>query len=96
MPAVHTLTTAPVDLSATLTPGKYLVQVGATPFGMFYGAFPASEADPTDTRGMFYAESKDYFVVNVGVLFDPVWVAEAADPADFGVPPCNLIIQEAA
>ena len=84
---IFALTTVPSNLSAVLEPGCHLVQAQVSHLA-FYGAVPASDPDPVDTSAMYYAGSGDFFVVNVGAAFDPVWVAGA----DIGAGPGELVI----
>ena len=93
MPSVFDLTASPVNLSATLAVGTYLCQFQG-PVAGFYGAFPASGSDPTDTAGMFAVGPDGFFVVNVGGTHDPVWVAGVDLGANVGVG--KLVIEDAA
>ena len=84
---IKPLTTVPSNLTAVLEPGCHLVQAQVSHVA-FYGAVPANDPDPVDTSGMFYIASGDFFVVNVGTAFDPVWVAGQ----DIGAGPGELVI----
>ena len=89
MPSNFALTTAPVNLSTTLADGCYLVQYQGSLAG-YYGAFPTSASDPSDQTGMFVVDPGEYFVVNLGADFDPVWVLGIDPGAGAG----QLVIQE--
>ena len=82
------LSTVPVDLSATLAAGRYLCQFQGTFVG-FYGAVPASEPAPVNTGKMYVVSNFGYFVVNVGLNFDPVWVVGE----DYGAGAGQLVIE---
>ena len=74
MPTTIDLTATPLNVSALLDPGCYLAQAQAP--RVFYGDFEPG-VTPTDRfgDGFFAAADGDYFTVNVGASYAPVWVA---------------------
>ena len=91
MPTIA-LTATPQNVTAELDPGCYLAQAQA-PGGVFYGDFEPG-VTPTNKRGdgFFYARDLDYFTINVGSAYDPVWVAAEL----LGTGEARIVIREAA
>lgn len=82
-----TATETPADISANLTAGSYLAQVGgdAVP-GAFYAVlFATAEIAPTDIDDYFRAASGQSFVFRAGPSILPTWVRTAPGVGDVDV-----------